>query len=108
METLSRCVKGSFFFDAIFLPGGNMPVFDQDYITPHGNDSTNFFSEPGLIQFLRIRPGITVCFRFGIPGKNSFLPAKETILSLFKKIILDTGAGAKTNYGYSRLASCDR
>jgi CRISPR-associated protein Cmr6 len=92
------------FFDAVFLPEKNRPVFAEDYLTPH---NASLFSEPVPLKFLRIRPGITICFTFRIPEKNSLLPPKETVLLLFRRIISDIGAGAKTAYGYGRLVPCN-
>ncbi|MBN2535485.1 MAG: type III-B CRISPR module RAMP protein Cmr6 [Spirochaetales bacterium] len=94
--------KRIIFFDAVIIPGKD-DLFDEDYLSPH----TSMFSEPIPIKFLRVMPGSRITFGFKIPEKTILSPGfiinASRVRDLFKKIILDTGVGAMTCYGYGHL-----
>ena len=85
------------FYDAFILSTKNKQnkIFGSDYITSHfSNDDNGMFKEPNPVKFLKVLPDVTFKFQF---------KAEEEIVSLFKKIILDFGLGAKTNVGYGKF-----
>lgn len=85
------------FYDAFITStqNGDNKIFGSDYITSHySNEENGMFKEPNPIKFLKVLPSVTFKFQFHAPA--------ETV-SLFKKIILDFGLGAKTNVGYGKF-----
>jgi CRISPR-associated protein Cmr6 len=70
-----------------------------DYITPHKDKP---LKNPVPLPFLKILPGVTVNFQFGLHD-GYFLTAKGK-KRLFEKIILNFGIGAKTNVGYGQFS----
>lgn len=72
----------------------------MDYITPHNKGK---FKNPVPINMLRIKPGIQIRFCFAIPDYTEPNINAKQIESLFKKIIIFGGIGAKTNTGYGRM-----
>lgn len=89
--------KRDIFHDAIIKEATpENRILDRDYITPHLEP----LRDPTPIQILKILPG--VLFRFQFDVKDGLIPAVEKI-KLFEKILLTTGAGAKTNVGYGQF-----
>ena len=85
------------FYDAFILSTKNKQnkIFGNDFITSHfSNEENGMFKEPNPVKFLKVLPDVTFKFQF---------KADEKIISLFKKIILDFGLGAKTNVGYGKF-----
>ncbi len=92
------------FFDAVIVRSEDGKIFEKDFITPHKNPLKN----PIPIQILKVRPGVQFAFQFLLrekyvvdenPSRLRLLtPAQR--LELFRRIILQLGAGAKTNTGY--------
>ncbi|MBK9227467.1 MAG: type III-B CRISPR module RAMP protein Cmr6 [Ignavibacteria bacterium] len=86
------------FFDAFPVKSGNQDgVFlKNDYITHHENK----FKNPNPVQFLKVLPEVTFRFPFRLTDE----PVKADVkLELFRQIILDLGAGARTNVGYGQF-----
>jgi CRISPR-associated protein Cmr6 len=68
-------------------------IFAEDYITSHFSDEPmGAFKDPNPVRFIKIRPGVTFRFQFGIDD--------ERVLEAFKTLLIDHGVGAKTNVGY--------
>jgi CRISPR-associated protein Cmr6 len=89
--------KRDIFYDAYLSHGGKDGLFlGTDYITPHPYPLKN----PNPIKFLKILPGVKI--QFPLDLKDNLISAKEKE-SLFKKILLDFGIGAKTNVGYGQF-----
>jgi CRISPR-associated protein Cmr6 len=99
--------KRIIFFDAVILPGKD-GFFDEDFLAPHGD----IFSEPIPVKFLRVLPGSRVTFGFKIPEQTilsqEFTINAALVRKLFRGIILDTGVGAMTSYGYGHLIDSNR
>lgn len=80
-----------------------------DYITPHRASKAEFdgLKSPTPIMILRILPDVEFQFRFcltdSIMSNGISLKADEK-RTLFRDILIDMGAGAKTNTGYGGLA----
>jgi len=96
--------KGNIFYDA-YISGmpENGKIFAEDYITPHTKGP---FKNPIPIRFLKIAPEITFTFQFKLKDGHledgQIITASEK-LTLFKKILLDFGIGAKRNVGYGNF-----
>lgn len=89
--------KRDIFHDAIIKePAPENKILDRDYITPHPDP----LKDPKPIQILKVLPGVV--FRFQFDLKSGLILADEK-LKLFEKILLTTGAGAKTNVGYGQF-----
>ena len=82
-------------------------LMDMDYITPHTGGP---FKNPVPIKILKVRPniGFDFCFILHDHIVNDLLISKEVLRDVFQKIILDMGAGAKTNTGYGRFLTARR
>lgn len=82
-------------------------LMDMDYITPH---TGGLFKNPVPIKILKVRPniGFDFCFILHDHIVNDLLISKEVLRDVFQKIILDMGAGAKTNTGYGRFLTARR
>jgi CRISPR-associated protein Cmr6 len=97
--------KRDTFLDAFPVASSNAggKIFADDYITPHKEPLKN----PVPLKFLKILPGVTFTFYFKLHdftdqnGKTITADQKRT---LFKKILLDFGVGAKTNVGYGQFS----
>ncbi len=89
------------FFDAYFI-FNNENIFYDDYITSHEAGLTK---EPIPIRFLKIKPDVQIRFQFILKdyNANGIQISSENILSIFKKILIDWGIGAKRNVGYGKL-----
>lgn len=92
-------------------------ILSEDYLAPHAEELKN----PKPIKFVKVSPEIVFDFKFKLPEfysgvryeekgekiirenniKSTLTPIQK--LELFKEIILDLGAGAKTNLGYGRF-----
>lgn len=94
--------KRDIFFEAVITGGGKANrIFGEDYITPHKSE----FSNPIPIKFLKIIPNVSFKFTFRLNDSDIGgikITAKDK-KELFKQIILDLGAGAKTNVGYGQF-----
>lgn len=80
-------------------------LFGSDYITPHKHDTRpelDPFTDPKPIKFLKVMPGVTFEFRFKL--NNGLLTAGQK-KTLFEKLLLWGGIGAKTNVGYGQFSS---
>lgn len=86
------------FFDAFPIHSANQGniFIGNDYITPHDHPLKN----PNPIQFLKVLPGVS--FRFDFKLTDSIMP-ENLKLEVFRQILLDLGAGAKTNVGYGQF-----
>lgn len=82
-------------------------LMDMDYITPHTGGP---FKNPVPIKILKVKPnvGFDFCFILHDHIVNDLLISKEVLREVFQKIILDMGAGAKTNTGYGRFLTVRR
>lgn len=103
--------KQDVFFDSFILTASQFPVTRNEYlgidsITPHvkkGRQSyeQSMLKNPIPIPFLKILPGVEIEFRFKLNNNN--LLNLEQKKSLFTKILLVQGIGAKTNVGYGQF-----
>lgn len=88
------------FFDA--LPVDTLDqkrrILAPDALAPHGN---NPLKDPIPIPFIKVRSQVVFEFRFKL-NKSNLLSAQEK-LEFFRKILLELGAGAKTNVGYGQF-----
>lgn len=93
--------KRDIFFDACIVASKNKDnrIFDQDFITPHKDPLKN----PIPIKFLKIMPNVVFKFCFDLK-ENSFV-SKDQKKKLFKTVLTDIGAGAKTSVGYGQFES---
>lgn len=98
------------FHDALISGPLDEKMFGSDYITPHKhktNSELDPFTDPTPIRFLRLMPGLVFDFQFDLKNSelvyNGFTLKVENKLKLFKKILLTTGIGAKTNVGYGQF-----
>ncbi|GHU66189.1 type III-B CRISPR module RAMP protein Cmr6 [Bacteroidia bacterium] len=90
--------KRDIFHDAYISKSGKDNLFmGTDYITPHADPLKN----PNPIKFLKILPKVEIQFQFDLKDDLIKKDLKET---LFKKILLDFGIGAKTNVGYGQFS----
>ncbi|HUM51388.1 MAG TPA: type III-B CRISPR module RAMP protein Cmr6 [Chitinophagales bacterium] len=71
----------------------------SDYITPH---QPNLLKNPIPLQFLKVLPNISFQFKFNL--KDATLLNAKQKETLFKKILLTIGVGAKTNVGYGQFS----
>jgi CRISPR-associated protein Cmr6 len=69
----------------------------SDAITPHPDPLKN----PVPLPFLKVLPGVQFEFRFKL-NSNGLLSAEKK-KSLFEKLLLEGGMGAKTNVGYGQF-----
>lgn len=96
--------NGVIFLDAFIVSGNSNGNFiSTDYITPHRKPLKN----PVPIKILKVCPEVTFRFPFIVPALLS-LPdgvslSRCKVMSMFKKILLYIGAGAKTNVGYGHF-----
>ena len=105
--TIQQLEENIFDNNDIFL--GAYPIIEreqsliaEEYITPHKQELKN----PIPISLIKVKPGVRFEFYFIL---NDFekdgrkIISKEEKLTLFKNIILNCGAGAKTNVGFGRF-----
>lgn len=94
------------FFDAVIKRGDEKGrVVADDYITPHPSATVN----PNPIKMLKVLPNVIFEFRFNLKDSvvatenDKFTVKAEEKIELFKRILCEFGAGAKTNVGYGNL-----
>jgi CRISPR-associated protein Cmr6 len=91
--------SGDVFFDAVIATAPTDKHFlALDNITPHLDPLKN----PIPLTMLKVRPGVTFAFRFRL-DKQEIPGSAMTREALFRRILLDLGAGAKTNTGFGGL-----
>ncbi len=104
-EHTNRMYGQDVFFDAFPMLEANEKLFSDDFITPHNE---NPLKDPVPVSFLKIRPGVKYSFNFRLSPVN--LCGVEVKVDdkkeLFRKIIGQFGAGAKTNVGYGQFTEC--
>ncbi len=91
------------FLDAmIFKADENNKIIGFDFITPHGRE---LWKNPVPLPFIKVLPGVHWQFSFFLDDIeiDGISISAETKKKLFKKILLEQGAGAKTNVGYGRF-----
>lgn len=73
-----------------------------DYITPHTQGP---YKNPVPIELLKVRPNVRFDFCFILHDHriHEVVVKKEVLENVFRTIILDMGAGAKTNVGFGRF-----
>lgn len=92
------------FADAVLsstsVENDNVPVFVEDFLTPHHLDD-NPFAEPVPIRIVKVGVGVgfTFCYKF---TEWNDITARHK-LEICTNIIEDMGLGAKTNVGYGYL-----
>ncbi len=87
------------FMDA-FPVDSEKQLLENDAITPHNS----VFEEPIPLPFIKIGGGVAIEFMFYIPPLHPYFKIEhETLIGLFKTILIQAGIGAKTNTGYGRL-----
>jgi len=90
------------FYDAILSPLNKQGTkyLGSDFVTPHPEPLGN----PIPLKFLKILPEIIIRFRFELTDSAAIKGlTKKHKEELFKRILLDTGIGAKTNVGYGQF-----
>jgi len=93
------------FFDAIPVGADKQGyLLNLEHITPHF-DPNDKLSRAGLknprpLRLIKIRPGVKMLFRFHLTDGCISATAKR---NLFKAILMQLGAGAKTNVGFGVL-----
>ncbi|MCX6269638.1 MAG: type III-B CRISPR module RAMP protein Cmr6 [Bacteroidetes bacterium] len=111
-EIFGDAAEGSgldIFFDAVpnIIETGQKPILGNDFLTPHINrdhPELSPFTNPNPIQFIKVLPGIGFEFRFCLTNSPSYPKWTSKLKhSLFVKIIMTLGAGAKTNVGYGQF-----
>lgn len=91
--------------DTVGSPGDlKYRLLELDNITPHHQDKQlGLLTEPNPLTFLKVRPGVKFQFRFLIPDEIAYgrsTITADNVNTLFRQILLDLGAGAKTNVGF--------
>lgn len=77
-------------------------IMKMDYITPHEK-----FKEPNPISIIKVKPKVPFIFSFLLTDytiDEKTIINKQEKLTLFEKLILDMGIGAKTNVGFGKFA----
>ena len=95
--------KRDIFYDAFptaILQGDNKSFLGTDAITPHGD---NPLQNPVPLPFVKILPGVMIRFGFNLVAADCHLLTAEKRKELYEKILLEFGAGAKTNVGYGQF-----
>lgn len=94
------------FFDAVIIRGDEKGrVVADDYITPH----PSAIATPNPIKMLKVLPNVIFEFRFNLKDSvvatenDEFIFSADNKIELFKRILCEFGAGAKTNVGYGNL-----
>lgn len=101
--------KRDVFYDAVAVKAvksnkpddKNSPFLAMDSITPHPHPLKNLTP----IQFLKVGPGVTFRFSFRLSSLkiNGLEFSAEDKNKLFKHLLLQHGAGAKTRVGYGQF-----
>jgi len=79
----------------------NMLLFNIDTITPHDHP----LHEPVPLRTLSINPGVKINFYFQFTDTKQL--SKKEIKMLFQYLLLNFGAGAKTNSGYGQFIKAE-
>ena len=90
------------FLGAYPIMENDTPILEEEFITPHKNELKN----PIPINLIKVKPEIKFEFYFILTDfekDGKVLITKEEKLKLFKNIILNCGAGARTNVGFGRF-----
>ena len=110
--------KRDIFFDAIPVSIENnqesepnkrtKTLFGSDYITPHvdKNGDPAPLKNPVPIKFLKVNPNVVYQFSFRFSNSilsNGVKLSKDKKTKLFKKILSQSGLGAKTSVGYGQF-----
>jgi CRISPR-associated protein Cmr6 len=107
------------FFDAVIKKpyckqiGDKGRILESDSITPHVKQGMSYeksmLKNPIPITFLKIASGVTMEFRFDLKGCTigGIEVSADDKKRLFKQILLDFGAGAKTNVGYGQFSAIE-
>lgn len=92
------------FADAVLsstsVENDNVPVFVEDFLTPHHLDD-NPFAEPVPICIVKVGVGVGFMFCYKFTEWNDITARHK--LEICTNIIEDMGLGAKTNVGYGYL-----
>lgn len=88
------------FLDVYPVDGTANGIIELENITPHHSKKLGVLSDPDILSFLKIKPDVVFEFRFVL--KDGAVSADKK-LKFFKQILLDFGAGAKTNVGFGRF-----
>ena len=75
-------------------------ILEMEFITPHKEK----FSDPTPISIMKIRPNVRMEFAFLLHDSLSTGVSAAEKAELFQQLLLESGAGAKTNVGFGRLA----
>jgi CRISPR-associated protein Cmr6 len=97
--------KRDIFYDAFPSAGGGKSrkkIIGTDAITPHGS---NPLKNPTPLPFIKILPGVTIDFVFNTAAPDFLQIDWDKRMKLYHDILLEMGAGAKTNVGYGQLTS---
>ena len=93
------------FFNAFPVESNNEGgrFLGDDFITPHKEP----LKDPKPLRFLKVLPEVTFRFNFQLhdfkDDNGKVILSADNKLELFKQILLDLGAGAKTNVGYGQF-----
>jgi CRISPR-associated protein Cmr6 len=90
------------FYDAVITGASKFEpakdkIIGMDFITPHGDD---LLLNPNVLPFIKVLPGVQFQFHFRL---HPHIITVEQKRSLFRAILLQQGAGAKTNVGYGQF-----
>jgi len=96
---------GDVFFDAYPVKGTSEgKVFSFESITPHKT-----FKNPVPIKLLKILPDVVFRFEFAVKDSKAIPEiSADNKITIFKQILLDFGAGAKTNVGFGTLEEVEK
>lgn len=91
------------FLDAYpVIPDKEKHILGLENITPHRAEKPELdgLTSPKILNLLKVMPGVIFQFRFQLT--DGVIP-KSTKLDLFRQLLEDLGAGAKTNVGFGVL-----
>lgn len=95
--------KHDVFMDAFITATRNegQRLLDEDFLTPHESSLKN----PVPVRFLKVLPGVRFRFSFDLKQHKigDLAIGPEDKIQLFRHILLQFGAGAKTNVGYGQF-----
>lgn len=87
-------------FPTLGVSGNERKIMGMDAITPHGS---NPLKNPIPLPFIKILPGVLITFYFNLNAPDYMEIDSEKRQSLYSRILLDLGIGAKTNVGYGQF-----
>lgn len=103
------------FFDAVPVqPDPDGYLLNLESITPHRKEEHGKYAgmkNPVSLKLLKVRPRVRFLFRFRL--RDSVLGEKGAVVKadkkkeLFRRILADLGAGAKTNVGFGVMAPAE-